>query len=69
MNYQPKGESSRFQDPENPNIYFVQRVKNSQFQHVKEVQSTTGEEISSEDANQTIETITITRTITPVTSY
>jgi len=60
-------ESSRIQDPQNPQITFVQRVKNGEFQHVKEITSTTGE--SAVVDNQTIETITITRQITAVTSY
>lgn len=44
-----------------PNITFVIRQKNDGFQSLKEIKTTTGEEITGE--NETTETITIVRKI------
>lgn len=53
-------------DTENPNVKIVQRPRNGQLETLRQITATTGE--VSQDNGDTIETITITRTVLTTTA-
>jgi len=53
-------------DTDNPNVKLIQRANNGNLETLRQITSTTGE--ISQDNGDTIETITVTRTLLTTTS-
>jgi len=63
-------ETSRVTDPENKNVAYVSRIRNGSFEDLRETRSSTGEVFPDpENEMNTVETITIHRTIGVKTTF